>query len=519
MAEAPKMTIAFYRGYTHGEFAIAKEAPIGGFIGNWCRNNLADKEFLPKGWSWDPIRRCRIFNSYSHWKVKKLFCSYDYKASRLHVPVNFCEAIKHEIEYWGAEVKELPIPAYPIRELGLEMNPKFTDRPEQVEPIQKCSEPTPGIRCLSLQTGKGKTYSAIKSAVNLNCVTIIIVPGLVDQWIDEICKYTNAKKGSPDVYKIEGFETFSFLAKNPTYRPKFFVASTRTMQMFANCDAGYELLPWNYTKFFAEYGIGTKIIDECHKQFHANTLMDLLVNVPHNIYLSATFDQTSKHARDIFNVIFPKEALIGGEVYEKYVTVYFVNFYGEVIEKRCVRSKGYMHSLYEGELMKSTLRLDSHINNVYIPLLNQYYINSYKKGDKCLIFCSTVEYVEEVVKRLRKAYPNLKINSYIASSSRSILESSDMVVSTIGKASTGLDWKGLHCCLNTVSVRSPVLTSQMLGRLRKINGENLAYIDLCDKNLSAQCRHAEDRKRDLSRMAAKFYDMEGVADLNYAVVG
>lgn len=494
----------FYRGYTHGEFAFLPSSYAASWIGNWLRRNLQERE-------WNPRFRC--------WQDKpnSLYALYDREVCRLHVPIAFAPDIKQIVESCGIKVNDNKLPDYELRKIDVKMLPSFTDRPKQVEPIKKCSDPKPGMRGLNLQTGGGKTYCAVKVAVNLGYATVIIVPGLVEQWIEDIEEYTTAKRNI-DIYKIEGFQSLALLAQNPTYKPAFFVASTRTMQMFSNKDEGYDLLPWSYAKFFETYGIGTKIVDECHKQFHANTLMDLQTNVPYDLYLSATFDQTSKFCRKLFNQIFPEEMRYGGETYDKYVTVHFYNFCGPVLEKKCTRARGYMHALYEANIMKKEDRFNSHVDGLIIPLITQYYVNRYQSGHKCLVFCSTIEFVDKLVDKLRLRFPELKINGYTANSERSVLMESDLVVSTIGKASTGLDWKGLRCCINTVSVRSPVLTSQMLGRLRKINGEQLIYVDVCDTSIPAQIRHAEDRQRDLRRMASKFFVYNGLSDPNIKVV-
>ncbi len=500
------------RGHTHAVFNMLQSSYIARDVGYYLRNHLAEKEFVPQHSERSPSGAW--YQVPPRWNIKCMYTTYDRKAQKLYVPIAYCDDVINVMEEAGAKVEVSNLKDYEPRRIPTKMRPGFTDRPKQVDPIAKCSVPEPGMKGLNLQTGGGKTYSAVRVALNHGYATCIIVPGLVEQWIDDIEEYTDARKGK-EIYKIEGFQSLALLAEHPEYKPDFFVASTRTMQMFQKCNEGYELLPWSYKKFFEVYGIGTKIVDECHKQFHANTMMDLHTNVPYNLYLSATFDQTSKYARMIFNKIFPESMRFGGDTYDKYVTVHFYNFLGQVLERKCVRSKGYIHALYEVSLMHGN-KFDSHVNTVIIPLLNQYYINNYQKGHRCLVFCSTVEFATRLAKRLQQEYPHLKVSEYIAGSSKSVLDSSDLVVSTIGKSSTGLDWKGLRVCLNLVSVRSPVLTSQMLGRLRKINGEQLIYVDLCDTNISAQVRHAETRRQDLAKMAAKFYSYNGINDLSVA---
>lgn len=502
--------VTIFRGHTFAALTLLRSSPLAHLVGRFLNDTLIEMEYIPEH------RECINGRWVKVWpkRVPKYkYFLYEEKSQKMRIPVAFCNQLIQWIRSAGYNVVEKPVNDYPLRKISTTMRPGFTDRPKQVEPIRKCSDPTPGMRGIELQTGGGKTYCAVKIAINLGYATVIIVPGLVEQWINDIVEYTSAKKGE-EIYKIEGFQSLALLAQNPQYKPEFFVASTRTMQLFAKGQEEYGLLPWKYGDFFSAYGIGTKIVDECHKQFNANTLMDMRSNVPYDLYLSATFDQTTNAAREIFQRIFPKEIRCGNEVYDRYVTVHFYNFYGQVAERKCSRAKGYIHALYEVDLMRSNNKFNSHVEGLILPLINQYYINRYQPGHKCLVFCSTIKFVDRLVERLKQEYPHLRINAYTAGTGRSTLDQSDLVVSTIGKASTGLDWKGLRCCLNTVSVKSSVLTSQMLGRLRKINGEQLIYVDICDCNLQAQLRHSESRRRDLERMAAKMYVYNGLNDLS-----
>ena len=493
--------VEYLRGYTHSEFILLETSPLAGYIGQWCRRWLQEHQFNPRFKRWEP-------------KKNSLYVYYDRRKQRLHVPVAFTNDIVGQLTQVGAHCTELKLPDYPLRKMDIQMRPEFKDRPWQVELIKRCSDPRPGMKGLAMQTGKGKTYSAIKSAVNLGYVTIVIVDGLVDQWIDEgsssFLNCTTIDKN--DLYRIQGFDSLAAAELEPNFYPKVFVASLTTMQLYSTKSSGYDLLPLSYSEFFAHFGIGTKIVDECHLNFHANTVMDLLSNVPHNLYCSATFTQSSKEARRIFERIFPEEIQYGMAAYDKYVETYWYNFSGEVMERKCVRARGYQHVRYEHELMKTDVKLIGHLRAFLVPMINAHYINRYKPGYKLLIFCSTVEFIHAVVKQLQIIYPDKKIGSYLAGDKMAELKDLDIIVSTPGKAGTGLDVKGLITVINTVSMASIPLSLQMFGRLRKIDDQNVVYVDRCDVNLKAQLRHAQTRKEQLKKFSAKYYEFNGVGD-------
>ena len=95
----------------------------------------------------------------------------------------------------------------------------------------------------------------------------------------------------------------------------------------------------------------------------------------------------------------------------------------------------------------------------------------------------------------------------------SVLKDADIVVSTTGKAGTGLDLKGLVLAINSVSSGAEVMCKQMFGRLRKRDDVELVYCDLCDTNISACVRHGFERKELLKSMCSKFYEYNGIHDL------
>ena len=242
--------------------------------------------------------------------------------------------------------------------------------------------------------------------------------------------------------------------------------------------------------------------------------MDLRTNVPYNLYCTATFTQSNHKAREIFNRIFPREIQYGRSEYVKYLSIIWINFYGTVDERKCVKRHGYMHARYEKELMVSEKKFNNHLNEVILPYLDMYYINRYKPGYKALIFCASINFVEHLTAKLKKIYPDKKIVSYLGGDESTVLLGADIVVSTTGKSGTGLDLKGLIFAMNTTSGTSEVLALQMAGRIRQKEDIELVYMDRCDLNVSAQVRHAEYRKEILKSISNKFYEYNGLTDLS-----
>ena len=502
-------TVTIFRGHTFAALTLPRSSPLAHLVGRFLNDTLIEMEYIPEH------RECINGRWVKVWpkRVPKYkYFLYEEKSQKMRIPISYCEHLIHWIKSAGYKIEEKFVNGYELRKSGISMKPGVEDMPHQVELIAKCSEKTPGMKGLAMQTGKGKTYSAIKSMVNLGYCGIVIVKGLMNQWMDSIWEFTDCSRD--DVYKIQEFNSLALLAQNPNFKPKIFVSSLRTIQLFANGGGDYDVLPWNYDEFLRTYGIGVKIIDEAHQAFHATTMMDLRTNVPYNLYCTATFTQSSKKAREIFNHIFPREIQYGRANYDKYLSIIWINFYGTVDERKCVKRHGYMHARYEKELMVSEKKFNDHVNEVILPYLDMYYINRYKPGYKALIFCASINFVENLTAKLKKVYPDKKIVSYLGGDESTVLHGADIVVSTTGKSGTGLDLKGLIFAMNTTSGTSEVLALQMAGRIRKKDDVELIYMDRCDMNISAQVRHGETRKEILRDISNKFFEYNGLTDLS-----
>ena len=505
-------TIKIWFGYTHAAISVLQSSPAAKLVGDFVRERLVEKEWVQE--------HNELFNGYwrkipGHWQAKHQYARFDKKAQKLLIPIAYANDLISYLEAFQFQVERYKLNDYELRKIDVKMNPKFQDQEHQIELIQKCSEPTPGMKGLAMQTGKGKTYSAIKSWVNLGYPGIVIVYGLVDQWIKNVLEYTKIDKDY--VYKVQEFKSLALLAQNPDYKPLFFAASYTTMQLFMEGKNDYDLLPWNFSEFFKFYGIGVKIIDETHRCFHGITCMDLRTNVPYNLYCSATFTQSTKDAKRIFNRVFPREIRYGLVNYDRYVSTFVYGFYGLVKESRCVRSRGYSHTKYEHDLLRSHRIFTSHVNDVLDPLIRSHYINHMEKGDRLLITCASIEYVTKLAEHLSVEYPDLKVISYLGGDKISALDDANIIVSTASKSGTGLDVKNLICVINTISMQSETLIPQLFGRLRKIPGRTTVYVDMWDNNVRAQIRHAEERKSILQQISKTYKEYGSIHDLNPVV--
>jgi len=485
MAETRQMIV----GHTNTAIAIPPNHPKGWYIKDIIRRTLVEH-------GWDQRFR-RVF------ELRK-FCHYDKETSLLHIPATFTETFKNALEEIDIQAQVVRRLDYPVREINVSMNPKYTDRPNQVDAIKYLSDPSISRRGLSLQPGAGKTYSATKAIVNLKQAAIIIVAGLVEQWVDSIREQTDAKD---NVYILKEFSSLNML-QNSDWKPDIFVASLATMRMYYQGKENYGTLPYTFSQFFEHYGIGTKVMDEVHRDFYATTMMDLSLNVPNNIYLTATFTQSTREAKRIFDMVYPPEMRFGEDDYKHYVTVFMYGYRGEVLERKVMRAKGYSHARYEAELLKKADRFKRHMETVMIPRIDSHFINTRTPKQKLLIFVTTIQMVEKMKEFLGNHYKSFVVKEYVHGSPQANLaDGVDIIITVPQRGGTGLDIKNLKTAYNTISTRAPTQIEQWLGRLRELGeDESLIYIDQYDLNLESHQRHVYERREILKKKSRDYHE-------------
>lgn len=476
-----------FRGSTRAWLKIKPSDPFGPYVRTFTKHLLTEREFNKRFRCYIETRR------YSH---------YDPYESRLYIPVGFVERLVDHIEQAGMSADVFPENPEEGRDITLTMNPKWQDRPWQTGAIEYLINGGEPRRGLQFQPGKGKTYCAIKAIVGIGKAAIVIVPGLVEQWEASFKEQTDIGN---DLYIIRGFQSVNALVQCD-WKPKVMLCSIDTIRMFVNQQGNFASLGMSFEQFLQRYEIGVKVMDEVHLNFHALTQIDLRTNVQHNIYLTATFTSGNPDTRRIFDVVYPSIMRYGAEDYKRYVNVTFYRYYGEVLEKKVVRSKGYSHARYEYEIFKKPNRFKNYMEKVIVPVVNSHYINLKNPGEKCLLFFSTIEMVNLVADYLQKEYPQLVISKYIGGSSEEALgEGVDIIITTPKSAGVGTDIACLRTAINTISEKAPTAVEQKRGRLRELkNGATPEYVDLFDGNLECHIRHWKERSW-IHRSRAKAY--------------
>ena len=462
---------------------------------------------LPCGVSIVDFIRRKLHECEWNQKIKAMtlvskYCWYNDADSCVYMPRYAFDDLMVYFEQYGVVVEKVHVNPIQPSKMVANMKPNFQLRPEQIPIVAFLTDKDTGngFKPLALTTGGGKTASSICAAVKLGYPTLVILQGLIDQWIDSILNFTDVSKD--DIYLIKGFDSLKMLwemVKNG-YKPKFLLCSTRTLAMYTtNPKDNYTLIP-PFNDLCEVIGIGTKIIDECHLNFNTNCHIDFRCNIKMNIYLSATYQRSSRDGRRIFNMYFPQEFKYGENFIKKYTTAEVCYYHLCIPNQDIGKFKsvhGYSQANYERYIRKRPMYMNLLVNEVIYPIVNRFFSEIAKPGQHCLILVQTRKFAEELFKRLMKKVVNTTMAVFFSGDPGTTGDEAnlkkDIIISTIQSCGTGRDIKGLKTCINVVSMASPPQTLQCFGRLRQIPGEDTYYCDLVNEEIYSHKQHSRVR--------------------------
>lgn len=352
----------------------------------------------------------------------------------------------------------------------------------------------------------GKSYIAIRSIIELNLKTIVVLPAfLVNQWTEVIAKHTDAK-----VYEIRGSNSVFSLFDNKELvdQTDIFLASVNTMQEYAQRNNSYEVAP-PISEFFKYLRVGIKIVDECHINFYANTLIDVQSDIRHNIYLSATYMRSAKDSDRIFRKIFPDKIKFDNEVKANYVNITQCQYAtGPIPDKKISTDRGYSQYKYEKYLMRHPRMLNSVLSSIR-NMIDRFYLDVKKPKQKLLVLVGLVDFADLLKDWLSNALnDDLMISEYVHSTDDEVLDQADIIISTIGSCGTGKDLSNLRTMISFISFASMPLTLQTLGRLRKLPDDTPEFVYMVNIDIKHHIHHSYSRQKIYRQVAKQFITVE-----------
>lgn len=365
------------------------------------------------------------------------------------------------------------------------------------------------------------TFCALRAVSIFNKRAVAILkPKYIHQWIQEVKIAYNIK--DKEICAIHGkdagkqFISLLNMAAAGELPYKFIIISNAVYRNWISLyeehytqilDMGYACLPQD---FFAHVKAGLRLIDEVHEDFHFNFKLDLYTNVERSLSLSATLLSDNPFIQNMMKVAYPPDKRYIGGDYDKYVKSYYLLYKfknPEKIKTSFPGNNSYSHFAFEESIIKQPKVLENYFVMIK-TMMEETYFRNYRPGQRCLIYCASIDMCTRLVNWLKREYPNKDIRRFVEDDPDENVKEAEISVSTVGSAGTGLDIKMLATVILTHAIRSSQSNIQGFGRLRKPKDgwtpefiyaicedviKHLDYHDEKDKLLAARALSNEKR--------------------------
>lgn len=476
-----------------------------------------DKQFVP----WESVKTQFGYKRQPDYKGKFSSNTENHHEYRFHINVleafyDFLKA-EHVTDFTTSYRNE---PTFELADITVK--PSWVPYDYQEPIIEYCAQLKdqtliPRSKFVALQTGKGKGLIAMKATEKLGMrVAVCIRPMYIEKWLAEIEeKYEFTKK---DVLIVKGSShliALQHMAANGELNAKLIIISNKTMLFYlksyetggkAKClEEGHLCAP---DEFFEFIGAGVRVIDEAHQDFHLNFKLDLFTHVKHSISLSATLISEDSMVSRMHQIAYPdRERYDTGEL-DRYAAAISVFYNVKFLNKlRFVEygSKRYSHVMFEQSLIKHPQLLNGYVDMLVKNIDGGFMDDTYKAGDRCLVFVATVELASILTRRLREKFPAKDIRKYTQEDDLSDIMTADITVSTIQSAGTAIDIPNLTTVIMTVVISSIAANIQALGRLRKLkDGRTPKFFYWACQNIHKHMDY-HLRKKEMLRTRSKSF--------------
>lgn len=447
--------------------------------------------------------------------VLERYLHYDRKSSTLYLPRYDFESFCQFLGARGIAYAVENVPLQAGRAVHIPLKPHVQDRNErQTQAIAYLTTCEESQRGLSLNTGVGKTYCAVKSVSILGARAMICVAGLIDQWKRSFLEFTELAE--EDIYVVQGAASMTklLLQIDKTLFPKVILCSLGTVRNYAIGKEAYENYP-PFHELFDRLGVGVKVVDEAHLNFWVTMMIDLQTNAAVNISLTATFDRTDPQEKRFFDAHYPRMMRFGEGEFEKYIDIHSYSYsLGYALPAKSYRTiNGYNHSKFEDYLLRRVpKRLEYIFTTVYSPAIFAHYVNLRRVGQKLLVLCARLEMCRWFRDRLVAELPSQENFSIAVYNSENpdgrVLAETDIIISTPGSAGTGTDIKDLRTVLMTIATGSDNTNKQTLGRLRELKtGDTPHYVSTWCQDIPEHAKYQERRRYTFQTRGKSFTEV------------
>ena len=470
MESVPSAIAAVLDVYSHNVTVTRHSQNVRGLLIDFCRRN-AEMGIERTG----PGR-------YTN-KMKRLFAEPSRTRSEFRFHRNQMDQLLEFLSSRGVKRENLLIRQHEVFEpvrCEFDLKDKRPPLPSQVDSLTYVLQPPhpdyAPSKVVMLQPGGGKTYIALQSIAQVGVRTAIMIrPKYMAKWKQDILKAYTLEPG--DFLEIKGSENLIALMHmvlEDRLTAKVIVFSNATFAFYLDAfqeqmgdEAKYPIPPG---EFYERLGIGLRLIDEVHQDFHRNFRMDLYGHIPLTLSLSGTLDADRDFINSRYFIVWPAFTRPPEAEYKPVVEVYSL-IYGlnRPHQIRCTGfAKMYNHAKFEESILRNKGMLQNYVAMI-VDIVDRVYIVDRQPGQKMFVFCATVTMCTVVAQALASAFQEVSVERYVGDDDYDEnLMTPDLVVSTLGSAGTAVDVPNLRETLLTVALDSKQGNIQALSRTRKL---------------------------------------------------
>lgn len=318
-----------------------------------------------------------------------------------------------------------------------------------------------------LQPGSGKTRAAIKAIiVKATKPAFITKPAYMPMWDGALKEYLGLVE-NVDLVVINKLEQLvKLIDKGIDPAVRAYSISSYTIDAYIE---EWAAAPSEYKDPFdimPILGIGICIFDEAHEVFRKQYLSYIAMSPIVLLDLSATLLPDTAFLKKRYLERFPVDNRFQLE-YSAFIDVVGLAYTmkDHKVAQRINKQSMYNHHVFESKVLKRTASANKYFDMLY-QVAKKWYLDKYQPGQKMLITLSTRQMCEEVTAYFKARCPEHSVVRYIDGDSYKEACAGDIIISTMGKSGTGVDYVGLILNIIAVSVKASQKSLQMLGRTR-----------------------------------------------------